>query len=44
MVSAAILAEEHNLDAAVANTTLAIGLLVSLVTVPVIDLALGPTP
>lgn len=44
MVSAAILAEEHNLDAAVANTTLAIGLLVSLVTVPVIDFALGPTP
>lgn len=37
MVSAAILAEEHNLDAAAANATLALGVLISLVTVPVID-------
>lgn len=37
MVSAAILAEEHGLDAAAANATLAVGVLISLVTVPVIN-------
>jgi predicted permease len=37
MVSAAILADEHKLDATVANATLAIGVVLSLVTVPLID-------
>lgn len=37
MVSAAILAEEHKLDATVANATLAIGVVLSLITVPAID-------
>ncbi|MGE0580557.1 MAG: AEC family transporter [Steroidobacteraceae bacterium] len=37
MVSAAILADEHGLDATVANAMLAIGVVLSLATVPAID-------
>ncbi len=37
MVSAAILAGEHRLDTTVANAMLAIGVLVSLASVPLID-------
>lgn len=37
MVSAAILADEHALDADVANATLAVGVVLSLVTVPALD-------
>ena len=41
MISAAILADQHNLEPALANSVLGAGILLSLVTVPLWSLALG---
>ena len=41
MVSAAILADQHNLDPPVANTLLGVGTLLGFVTVPLWNWALG---
>ena len=38
MISAAILADQHGLDPKVANATLGVGILVSLLTVPLLNL------
>jgi predicted permease len=41
MISAAILAEQHNLEPQLANAVLGIGIVLSLVTVPLADHLLG---
>jgi malate permease and related proteins len=42
MISAAILAEQHDLEPQLANTVLGIGIVLSLVTVPLVNHLLGP--
>lgn len=42
MISAAILAEQHDLEPQLVNTVLGIGIVLSLVTVPLADYLLGP--
>jgi len=38
MISAAILADQYNLEPRVANATLGVGILISLVTIPLLNL------
>ena len=41
MISAAILAEQHDLEPQLVNTALGIGIVLSLLTVPLVDYLLG---